>query len=245
MANGQINLLDLFGQVSKTMQKNQKKLNEADSYNHDHGDHMVETFDVISQAMKEKKNADPADQLEYAAKLLRNQAGSGSGKLYAEGLKKAAKTVTGKELNAGTILSVLQTIMGAGGKSADASGGGGLLGSLMGQEAGSASSGGDLLGSLLGQSSGGSSGGGDLLGSLLGGLGGAGDSSQEGLDLGDLLGAGMDYMSSKQSGKSDMEALTGALLKGATMTQSPHRAQSSELVTSTLLKALSTMMNAK
>jgi hypothetical protein len=245
MANGQISLLDLFGQVSKTMQKNQKKLNEADSYNHDHGDHMVEIFDVISQAMKEKKNADPADQLEYAAKLLRNQAGSGSGKLYAEGLKKAAKTVTGKELNAGTILSVLQTIMGAGGTSAGASDGGGLLGSLMGQAAGGASSGSDLLGSLLGQSSGSSSGGGDLLGSLLGGLGGTGDSSQEGLDLGDLLGAGMDYMSSKQSGKSDMEALTGALLKGATMTQSPHRAQSSELVTSTLLKALSTIMNTK
>ena len=244
MASNQINLLDLFGQVSKTMQKNQKKLNQADTYNHDHGDHMVQIFEVISQAMKEKKNADPADQLEYAAKLLRKEAPSGSGKLYAEGLKKAAKTAIGKELNAGTILSILQTIMGGGGTSAKSSGGD-LLGSLMGQAAGGTSGGGDLLGSLLGQAGGGSSGSGDLLGSLLGGLGGASSSGQDGLDLGDLLGAGMEYMSNKQSGKSDMEALTGALLKGATMTQSPHRAQSSELVTNTLLEALSSMVNTK
>jgi hypothetical protein len=225
MASGQINLLDLFSLVSGTMQKNQKKLNEADSYNHDHGDHMVHIFEVVTQAMKEKKNADPADQLEYAADLLRKESQSGSGKLYAEGFKRAAKTVTGKKLDAGSILTILQTVMGSSGASK--------------------SSGGDLLGSLLGQATGGSGSGGNLLGSLLGGLSGAADGGGDGdagLDLGDLLGAGMDFMASKQSGKSDLEALTGALLKGAVMTESTHRAQSSELVTNTLLQALSSLM---
>lgn len=139
MAEKQIDLFSLFNQVSKTMKKSKASLNEADSYNHDHGDHMAEIFDVISQAMKEKKNADPADQLEYAAKLLRGQATSGSGKLYAEGLGSAAKQIAGKDLNAGTIMTMLQTIMNAGQDSPQkqAPSTGGMLGSLLGSLAGS------------------------------------------------------------------------------------------------------------
>ena len=57
MASEQIDLLSLFGQATKTLKKNQTTLNQADTYNHDHGDHMVEIFDVITQAMKAKKNA--------------------------------------------------------------------------------------------------------------------------------------------------------------------------------------------
>lgn len=78
MAGEQIDLFSLFKQVSKSVKQNKTTLNKADSYNHDHGDNMVEIFDVITQAMKEKKSADPADQLEYAAQLLRNKTSSGS-----------------------------------------------------------------------------------------------------------------------------------------------------------------------
>jgi len=88
---------------------------------------------------------------------------------------------------------------------------------------------------------------GDVLSSLLGQLVGGGSSStgssQQGMDLGDLLGMGMDFMASRQSGQSDLEALAGALTSGTRMSESPHRAQSSQLVTNTLLKALSSMMN--
>ena len=35
MSGEQINLLDIFKQVSKTMKTNQDALNEADDYNHD------------------------------------------------------------------------------------------------------------------------------------------------------------------------------------------------------------------
>jgi len=93
MANGQIDLLSLFKQVSKSVKQNQDSLNQADPYNHDHGDNMVQVFDVITQAMKEKKTADPADQLEYAAQLLRSKTASGSGTVYANGLETAAKQV--------------------------------------------------------------------------------------------------------------------------------------------------------
>ena len=231
MANNQIDLFSLFNQVTKTVKDNKTSLNEADSYNHDHGDHMVEIFEVITKAVKEKKNADPADQLEYAASLLRQQAKSGSGKLYAQGLNEAAKTMVGKDLNAGSIMSMVQSILGAGeapvNKPAES---------------------GDMLGSLLGSlTSGGNanaqSGGLDL-GGLLGSLTGSGTpDAQDGLDIGDLLGAGMSFLSAKQGGKSNLEALTGALVSGSQMATSPYREQSSQLVTSTLLKSLSKMLS--
>jgi hypothetical protein len=216
MAGEQIDLLSLFGQATKSLKKSQTTLNQADTYNYDHGDHMVEIFDVITQAMKAKKNAEPADQLEYAAQLLRQKTSSGSTAVYASGLEQAAKQVLGKELNISTIMAIIQTLMGSS--------------QLPGQQS-SQASGGDMLGSLVGQ--------------LLGGGGTTGASSSEsgqGLDLTDLLGAGMEYMSAKQSGKSDIEALTGALMSGSTMAQTPHRAQSGEVVTSALLGALTKMM---
>ncbi|MCJ7520365.1 MAG: dihydroxyacetone kinase subunit L [Anaerolineaceae bacterium] len=216
MANEQIDLFSLFKQVSKSVKQNKTSLNQADPYNHDHGDNMVEIFDVITRAMKEKKTADPADQLEYAAQLLRSKTGSGSGQVYASGLESAAKQVLGKDLNIGTIMTIIQSLMGS---------------TQQPNQQTAQTAGSDMIGSLMGQ--------------LLGGAGktGAGSSGTgQGLDLTDLLGAGMNYMSAKQSGKSDIEAITGALMSGSTMAQTPYRAQSGEVVTSALLKALTSML---
>lgn len=268
MASEQIDLLSLFGQAAKSIKKNQTSLNQADTYNHDHGDHMVEIFDVITKAMKEKKNAEPADQLEYAAQILRKKTSSGSSTEYANGLEQAAKQVLGKELNIGTIMAIIQALMGTKQPSAQA-GGSDLLGSLMEQVLSGAtggstpgrSAGGDVLSDLLGSLAGGTAAGsgskttrpsggdvlGDLMGSLAGGsgnasAGSAGSGSGQGLGLDDLLGAGMEYMSAKQSGKSDLEAITGALVKGSSMAQTPHREQSGAIVTDALLGALTKMM---
>ena len=40
-ASKSIDLSKLFGSVAKTMAQNKADLNAADTYNHDHGDHMV------------------------------------------------------------------------------------------------------------------------------------------------------------------------------------------------------------
>ncbi len=231
MAKNKIDLFSLFNQVTKTMQDSKTSLNEADTYNHDHGDHMVEIFEVITQAMKEKKTADPAVQLEYAASLLRKQAKSGSGKLYAQGVNEAAKQMEGKDLNAGSIMSMMQTILGAGEAPASKpAASDDMLGSLLET----------LVGSGEASAPDDSKGIGNLLGSL---MGTESADAQDGLDLGDLLGAGMTYLSAKQSGKSNMEALTGALVSGSQMASSPYREQSSQLVTSTMLKALTSMLS--
>jgi len=220
---GQLDLLSIFKQVSKSVKQNKDTLNQADSYNHDHGDHMVEIFDVITQAMKEKKNAEPADQLEYAAQILRRKSSSGSGKVYADNLESAAKQVTGKDLNIGMILTILQSLMGSSQKTGGAGGNDlltTLLGSLLG--GGSSSSGaGDLLGSLLGQKGGstmgsggsGDSGAGDLLGSLLNQMGGSSPRSG-GSGADDLLGSLLNQMSGSTSrlGGSGADDLLGSLM---------------------------------
>ena len=51
----QINLAKLFSTVAGTLSEQKDTLNKADSYNHDHGDNMVEIFTVISQAMQAKQ----------------------------------------------------------------------------------------------------------------------------------------------------------------------------------------------
>lgn len=43
-----IDLLKMFQGVTWQLQKNKESLNQADEYNHDHGDNMVETFEVIT-----------------------------------------------------------------------------------------------------------------------------------------------------------------------------------------------------
>jgi len=153
MSNQQVDLYNIFKQVSKTLKTNQSALNKADSYNHDHGDHMVEIYDVITTAMKEKKNADPADQLEYAAKLLRKKSTSGSAKSYVDGLTQASKQVSGKSsIDLSMILPLLQTLLG-GGTTSSGDGLSSVLGSLLGGNPSSSRSTGDSgldLGDLLG-----------------------------------------------------------------------------------------------
>ena len=194
------------------MKTNQDALNEADDYNHDHGDHMVEIFEVITAAMKEKKNADPADQLEYAAQLLRSKSSSGSAQVYAKGLTQASKDINGKSVDLNTIVPLLQTLM-SGGEAKTAA-------------ASSSDSGlGDLLGSLLG-----------------GTTAPEAKDTDQGLDLSDLLGAGLSYMQSKQNGSSDVEALTKALVNSTLTGEKTYRSQSGELVTNTVLQVLSGLM---
>jgi hypothetical protein len=111
MAANKIDLLKLFQTVTSNLSQNQANLNQADTYNHDHGDHMVEIFQVITQAMQEKKGSDPADQLAYASQLLRNKK-SGSAQLYAQNLSNASQQFSGKSITPDNIGLLLQSLLG-------------------------------------------------------------------------------------------------------------------------------------
>ena len=56
----QLDLASLFQTVTQNLAGKKEELNQADSYNHNHGDNMVDIFKVITQAMEEKQGAAPS-----------------------------------------------------------------------------------------------------------------------------------------------------------------------------------------
>ncbi len=213
MAETQVNLLKLFQGAAKALASNKDVLNQADPYNHDHGDNMVQVFDTVAQAMKDKKGAAPSEQLAYASELLR-QRESGSAQYYAGGLSQAAQQFQGQKVTTGNAMELIQTML----------------------------SGGQPVAPAPSEPAGG----GDLLGSLLSGLTGAGGAQVQagqtpGLDVGDLLNAGMSYLTAKQSGASNANALVGALMSATQGGNTAYRAQSGAVVANALMQALGAM----
>ena len=206
-----IDLAKLFGAVANSLGEQRETLNQADTYNNDHGDHMVEIFEVVTQAMKEKRNASPADQLAYASEILRRKQ-SGSAQVYANGFAQAAQQFQGQSVTTDNAGMLLQTLLGGGQAPASPS-----------QQTGA---GGDLLGSLLGG---------------LTGQPSQGQGAADGLDIGDLLNAGMAFMNAKQQGSSTAEAAINALMSASPLGQSSHRKESGTLVASTIMQVLGSM----
>lgn len=252
MTEESLDLTQLFKTVSGVLAQNQTSLNQADDYNHNHGDNMVEIFDVISKATARKKKAGASRQLAYASQLLRKKSTSGSATVYAQGLEEAAAKFQGQPVTRGNALNLISTLMGA--SQPQSSGGSDMLGSLLGGLMGGQTAqqptqpqSSDMLGSLLGGLMGGQTAqqpasqpqGGDLLGSLLGGAVEQGDGS--GIDTADLIQAAMGYFQATQGGAKPLEALVSAVMAGSRMSGSAHRQQSGELVVSTLLQALGKM----
>ncbi|MHB8856941.1 MAG: hypothetical protein ACYC6K_10025 [Bellilinea sp.] len=231
-----LDLVAMFKAASRSLKQNKEALNQADDYNHNHGDNMVAIFRVITRAMEAKKDASAADQLEYASQLLRQNPTSGSAVAYSEGLERAAQKFQGKQVTPDSAVELISALMGAGSGQAQSS-----------------SPAGDLLGSLLSSGSSKSQGGssGDMLGSLIGGLMGGGSSSQQtsdGIDTGDLINIGMQLFQAYQPGSGKPSSQSGGglagglldtLLSNSSMSSSAHRSESGKLVVDALLKIAS------
>ena len=206
-----IDLAKLFGAVANNLGEQRETLNQADTYNNDHGDHMVEIFEVVTQAVKEKKNANPADQLAYASEILRRKQ-SGSAQVYANGFAQAAQQFQGQSVTTDNAGILIQTLLGGGQAPAapaqQAGGGAGML------EA--------LLGGLTGQSN-------------------QGQAADDGLDVGDLLNAGMAFMNAKQQGSSTAEAAINALMSASPLGQTSHRKESGTVVANTIMQVLGSL----
>jgi hypothetical protein len=188
--------------------------------------------------MQARKDADPADQLQYASQLLR-QRKSGSAKVYAKGLSQASKEYKGKpQVTADSAINLVQALLGGGQASTlqSQNGIGDLLSGLQGG------------GGTTSQPTSGAAG--DLLGMLLGGVSGQqnqpqGQQASSGLDMGDLMNAGMAFMNTKSQGGNNMEAIVNALVSGSAMGNSQHRAQSGALVVNSILQAISGLSGKK
>jgi len=202
MAQSNVDLANLFQAVTQSLVENQQALDQADTYNRDHGDNMVKTFQTITGALQKKQSGTPAAALKYAAKTVSKNSTSGSAQLYSQNLAQAATQFKGKSIDAAGALQLLSTLIGAG-QGSSGQGNADMLGSLLGGlmggspaqqapatiqgaqagvgQSNQASGGNDMLGSLLGGLMGGNApaqqpqpqGGADMLGALLGGLTGA------------------------------------------------------------------------
>ena len=128
--SGNVDLVKLFSAVAETMAENQTSLNKADEYNQDHGDHMVDIFQMITGAVKEAPKDNVSSGLSAASELLTGKK-SGSAAVYAKGLAQAAEYFQEKDLDATQLLPLLQTMLG-GGEASVSKGAGGLLDSLVG-----------------------------------------------------------------------------------------------------------------
>lgn len=216
-----VDLVNLFGAVAQTMVQNQNALNKADTYNHDHGDNMVQIFNTITKAVQAKSGTTAAAQLSNASTALSKNTTSGSAKLYSEGLQQAAKQFTGKKaLNSSDAMQLIQLLLGS-------------------TNAGSAATGTTGTGASTGA---------DLLGSLLGGLGQttttqSSDDSQ--IDLGDIVTAGMAFLEAKQSGKSTLDSVLSALVTDSKVANQDYRSQSATLVANALVNVVTQLASSK
>jgi hypothetical protein len=228
-----LTLPSIFKAVSKTLSENEAVLNEADTYNHNHGSNMAKAFTTVSKAVAKKKDLPVSDQLAYASEVLKDSS-SGSARFYAQGLANASQKFQGKQLNENTVGLLINALMGTQEPAQETSGAvdKNLLGSLLG----------GMTGAQTQQQS--QPSGGDLLGSLLGGMTGSsqqqsqpsgGDNS---LDVTDLLSAGLAYYSAKQQGGSTMEAIMQALSSASPLGKREDQTQSGALVINTILNML-------
>ncbi|HBO34834.1 MAG TPA: hypothetical protein DD636_08920 [Anaerolineaceae bacterium] len=126
----ELNLSTVFEEVTKVLATNRQQLDDADEYNHNHGSNMVHTFNLIQQAVASKEGEPVSDQLAFASKILKEQSTGGTAQIYADGLNKASQEFVGKDFNASTA--------------------GTLINSMMGMDAGAERGTGDFLSTLLG-----------------------------------------------------------------------------------------------
>ncbi len=125
-----LDLVKIFSTVAQTMVDNKTTLNQADAYNKNHGDNMVDIFNMVTGALKESPQGNLAAGLSTASKLLTSNK-SGSADMYAKGLAQAAEYFQDQDLDASQILPLLQTMLG-GGEASVTKSAGGLLDSLVG-----------------------------------------------------------------------------------------------------------------
>ena len=208
-AGGGMDLSALFGVAAQALSANQASLNQADAQNQNHGDNMVQMFNMITQAVASQKGASPAQQLSHASQYLAQNGTSGSAKVYSQGLAHAAQQLQGqKAVTPDNAMMLVQSLLGGG------------------QPATPQASGTDLLGSLLGGMQSPSQG---------------NSQGQDGIDVGDVLNAGMAFMSAKNQGQDNVQAALSALMSAGPMGQSSHRQQSGQVVGNALLQAIAGM----
>ena len=214
-----IDLNGLFRAVLTVLQQHCLKLNQADAFNQNHGDHMLAVFQVAARAAQEKQGAILAEAMDYAAGLLRQLPHNGSAQVYARGLGALAGQFRQRSLGLDELAPYARQ-------------------ALRSPAAGSPAEGAPAQADAAAPRAG------EILKALASALSAwerleADPSGPPGdLDMGALFGMGMAYLQAKQVGGSRLQTLAEAMVQASPLGRLPHRAQSGRLVFQTLLREM-------
>jgi hypothetical protein len=237
MEKNSFDLPRLFGAVADRLSLERETLNGADPVNHDHGDHMVEIFQVATQAAAAfrrgsnssagENNADLAGAMEYAAELLQLRSENGSAQVYARGLAQLAGQFRQRGIGLEDLAPYVQRTLQKQVTGADL------------PESSPAKSP-EVLKALLNAlagwekvEAGGPAPSGDPANGDAGGGSGKGN-----LDLGYLFGVGMSYLQARQKGGDALDILSETVVSASPLAGVPHRYQSGKIALRALLEAM-------
>jgi len=201
----------LFQAVLDELTHKQSELNRADPYNQDHGDHMVEIFQIAVRAAQEKQSGSLAEAMEYASQLLQGCEHNGSAQVYARGLTCLAAQFSQRQIDLDDLAPYAQVAI-SGKKQDNGNSNGGRSG--------------DILKALL---------------SALAEwehLETENPGPSPGMDLGYLFGVGMAYLQAKQQGGDRLRVLAETVVSSSPLGRVPHRHQSGLLVVQQILQSL-------
>jgi hypothetical protein len=205
-----LDLERLFQTVGESLGQNRERLNLADAKNGNHGDHMLEIFQIAAQAARER-SGDLAGAMDYAGRLLRRYPENGSAQVYARGLEQFALEFRNRNITLDELAPYVQ----------------GILADKQEQSRlEPATRSGEVLKALLA----------GLAGWQQAETGQA--QAGKGLDMGYLFDLGVSYMQAKQRGGSKAEVIADAAASASPLSSVPHRYLSGKMAIQALLEAM-------
>jgi hypothetical protein len=103
-----VDLQAVFNAVGGALEARRVKLNQMDELNHNHGNHMVEIFQLAAQAALEEQGARLPDAIQRAADLLSARAENGSAQVYGRGLSLLAEQFRQGRIELDDLLRLVQ-----------------------------------------------------------------------------------------------------------------------------------------
>ncbi len=216
-------LAHVFEVVRQVVCENRAYFNAVDEINHNHGDHLLEIFDLAVQTLDDLQPADLAGSMMAAGIAIKKLAGNESARVYSDGLIAFAQKLQQYGIEQAELIQFVR----------EKTGEGNLVKlnndvQLVDETVDQGKRSGQVLKALVEGLS--------TWKQLDSGQGAKGKN----LDMGALFELGIIYMQARQRGGSNIEVLADAAVSASPLNQSAQRTISGKIIIQALLKALAT-----
>ncbi len=110
-----VSLADVFDSVVNQLRNDRQHLNDLDrnNGNANHGDNMVNNFELVANTLRNTSGEDAGTQLRRAADVLQQQGQGATANIYAQGLREASQQLAGRAgIGIEDLLPFLQGLLG-------------------------------------------------------------------------------------------------------------------------------------